>query len=550
MDGLIVDFHVNYDYYPNGKLKTVTDSGGSVTEYFWREDGQLDYIQRDNGTKRKMKYDAYARTIGIEEWDAAGKPIYVYRAGYNLNNWKNWSVDFPKIDASAMNSLATAQYNADNELATINGESVVHDDNGNMTYGPLLSANQMVTYGYDERDRLNSLQGVAYRYDDQNLRIEVTTEDDETTRYAYDPNTSLSRLMVKIDPDGTNHIYVYGIGLLHEYVRTTDSLPEPIKQIVYHYDNLGSTIALSDYDGSVTDHFRYSAYGQLISRKGNTQTPFQYMGIMGVQTDPNGLLYMRARYYNPFLGRFINADPSQFAGGMNWYAYAGGSPLSMVDPSGLAPGFGVLDGVQHVLSVAGAVSGPVAPFFDIANGFLSLARGNVTDAATNFVCAIPGFGDAIGAGKVMTAGASVGMVVTRTSVRYADEAVDMGRAAANKTAYRAIKPEFTQSTLENGFYRSGVAGRLGNDGIYANSSVRGAVKEFQYHNPGVTPTVFEVNYPAGSSLNVCPPTGNFYIESPLPFTQGANVLTAPSLRQPGTTNYLIRSGATPGRIVQ
>jgi len=122
--------------------------------------------------------------------------------------------------------------------------------------------------------------------------------------------------------------------------------------------------------------------------------------------------------------------------------------------------------------------------------------------------------------------------------------------AARMTAYRAIDPRYTQSTLENGFYRSGAAGRLGNDGIYANSSVKGAIAEFQYHNPGVSPSVFEVKYPAGSTLNVSPPAGNFYIESPLPFTHGANVLAAPSLRQSGTTNFLIRNGAIPGSIIQ
>ena len=60
----------------------------------------------------------------------------------------------------------------------------------------------------------------------------------------------------------------------------------------------------------------------------------QYNGYYGVQTDPNGLLYMRARYYSPTLRRFLNADPIGFAGGMNWYQYANGNPISYVDPSG------------------------------------------------------------------------------------------------------------------------------------------------------------------------------------------------------------------------
>jgi RHS repeat-associated protein len=54
-----------------------------------------------------------------------------------------------------------------------------------------------------------------------------------------------------------------------------------------------------------------------------------------VQTDANGLLYMRARFYNPYLCRFLNADPSGFSGGLNCYAFADGNPITMADPFGL-----------------------------------------------------------------------------------------------------------------------------------------------------------------------------------------------------------------------
>ena len=59
-------------------------------------------------------------------------------------------------------------------------------------------------------------------------------------------------------------------------------------------------------------------------------------GRYGVMTDPNGLLYMRARHYNPYLCRFISADPARFAGGLNFYCYADGNPISMMDPFGLS----------------------------------------------------------------------------------------------------------------------------------------------------------------------------------------------------------------------
>jgi hypothetical protein len=53
-------------------------------------------------------------------------------------------------------------------------------------------------------------------------------------------------------------------------------------------------------------------------------------------TDSNGLLYMRARYYNPYLCRFLNPDPTGFSGGINFYAFANGNPVSYLDPFGLS----------------------------------------------------------------------------------------------------------------------------------------------------------------------------------------------------------------------
>jgi RHS repeat-associated protein len=70
-------------------------------------------------------------------------------------------------------------------------------------------------------------------------------------------------------------------------------------------------------------------------RAGTNDTPFLLNGQYGVMTDANALLYMRARYYNPYLCRFLNADPSGFAAGLNFYAYANGNPVSLIDPFGL-----------------------------------------------------------------------------------------------------------------------------------------------------------------------------------------------------------------------
>ena len=101
------------------------------------------------------------------------------------------------------------------------------------------------------------------------------------------------------------------------------------------FDSRGSTIALTDINANITDWMEYSPYAMTTYRLGTNDTPFLYNGQFGVQTDISGLLYMRARYYNPYISRFLNADPSGFAGGLNFYAFCNDNPISMEDPFGL-----------------------------------------------------------------------------------------------------------------------------------------------------------------------------------------------------------------------
>ena len=118
------------------------------------------------------------------------------------------------------------------------------------------------------------------------------------------------------------------------------------------FDNRGSTIAITDMNGIVTDTFAYDTYGKCISRTGTSTVIFGYNGRDGVITDRNGLIYMRARYYSPEMRRFINADivAGEIANGitLNRYAYANGNPAMFIDPLGM---FGLLAGVLAVLTL-------------------------------------------------------------------------------------------------------------------------------------------------------------------------------------------------------
>ena len=73
----------------------------------------------------------------------------------------------------------------------------------------------------------------------------------------------------------------------------------------------------------------YSPYGELTQTSGTSQTTF---GFTGELTDGNGLVHLRARYYNPALGQFVSLDPLETR---NRFAYVNGNPINRKDPSGL-----------------------------------------------------------------------------------------------------------------------------------------------------------------------------------------------------------------------
>lgn len=219
-------------------------------------------------------------------------------------------------------------YNADNELASVDNELVSNDLNGNLTYGPLTNDN-FVNLAFDARNRLMNAGGVTNVYDAINDRI-GQTYGTNSVEYVVDPNWKLPRVLMSIKNNVTNY-YVYGMGLLYQVTETTNGE----KTLYYDYDYRGSTVALTDSSGQVVDRFQYSLYGTMTYRTGTNNTPFLFNGRYGVMSDPNGLLYLNARYYSPYLCRFINPDPTGFKGGLNWYAYANGNPVTMSDPSGM-----------------------------------------------------------------------------------------------------------------------------------------------------------------------------------------------------------------------
>ncbi len=102
----------------------------------------------------------------------------------------------------------------------------------------------------------------------------------------------------------------------------------------YAPDTLGSTALLLDSTGTVTDTFTYWPFGEVRSHTGTSTTPFTFIGTLGYYFSlAANWFYVRARFYQQTLGRWLTVDPV-------WpfqppYLYGANSPGVNVDPSGL-----------------------------------------------------------------------------------------------------------------------------------------------------------------------------------------------------------------------
>jgi len=205
----------------------------------------------------------------------------------------------------------------------------------------------------------------SYTYNGDGVRVSRTAGG-LTTNYVQDVASSLPLVL----EDGAD-TYVYGQGL----ISITDSSGVQTYRLT---DGLGSTTDLVDATGNLIVAYTYDPFGAVRTQTTPNDNEWLFTGEQ--RDEESGYDFLRARYYDPEVGRFLGRDAA--SQGPNAYGYAMNSPLSMVDPSGfwticaeINPDYGVVEGAPYCLLMAETtVAGWATLIWNVEQGWVTAAE--------------------------------------------------------------------------------------------------------------------------------------------------------------------------------
>jgi RHS repeat-associated protein len=378
---------VTYGYDNAGRRTSTIVTGQPAITYTYDDADRLTQIIQGAATV-SLTYDAGGRRKSLTlpsgittnySYNAASELTeLVYQSGFTTLGNLTYSYDslgrresqggtFAQVTLPAV--LSTATYNENNQLTAWSGVAHTYDANGN------LINDGTRTYTWNARNQLSSISGgvsASFQYDAFGRRTSKSIGGIGSS-YLYDGANVIQEFS-----GATPTASILSGGIDEIFVRT-----DVTGASLYLMDALGSPIALADSSGIQTT-YGYGPFGTTITGGAATTNSYQFTGR---ENDGTGLLYYRARYYNPVLQRFVSEDPIGFADGLNSYEYSRNNPVQFRDPLGLQSrgvgvngslglGFGVIGGatLTHVsngdLGLQVTV-GPVA----VAGGTASVTLG-------------------------------------------------------------------------------------------------------------------------------------------------------------------------------
>ena len=286
-------------------------------------------------------YDALNRLTGMCEGAGAPSQTYSYTANHNMFVATN---DNSTFAMSAFTPTSASAFDAVNNRLGIN--NAIYDSSGTGTQTGIGG----YTNAYDAENRITTSKltaSVGFSYDGLGQRIQkINCPGGENPCVAASANAVVTTFLY----DSSGNLAVESGAPL---AAGADGLAMCGTVTCYlSVDQVGSTRLVTDSTGAAVRRYDYLPYGQEIPVAGSgwRTTSMGYaigpdgfsIKYTGQYRDPEtGLDYFNARYYSPAQGRFVSPDPGNAGANLgdsatwNGYAYVGGNPVNVTDPSGL-----------------------------------------------------------------------------------------------------------------------------------------------------------------------------------------------------------------------
>ncbi|RKI77006.1 hypothetical protein D7V90_20000 [bacterium 1xD42-87] len=343
-----------YRYTAAGRIREIITKNDVKTSYIYDEDGNISRLTIGDGTEEGLLYDAFMlydlngnRTGKTgSRLDVGGKQAemtvsYRYDSMNRLTNEdRNGAGERYAYDLCG-NRLLKEQYSGSSVDAA---EGYRYNEGNELT--ERIKAGSLTVYSYDKNGSIISEEEEGrrseYRYDLLNRQIYVKTLDGKEQENSYDGDG----LRAGLTENGKKTTFLYHNG---EILTEFDGESAPIRRYLrgnglscvqtldnnayhaYHQDEQGSTAFITGQDNAVENFYQYDAFGNLLEKHEDVGNRILYTGQQYDQE--TGQYYLRARYYNPVVGRFLQEDTYR-GDGLNLYAYCANNPVVYYDPSG------------------------------------------------------------------------------------------------------------------------------------------------------------------------------------------------------------------------
>ena len=288
---------LNFDYAYDGNGNCVGKSGEAYqNEYTYDRMNRLVATVQD-GQEEKYAYDPVGNRLKKES--VQGTEIYHYNVKNQLTH--------------SSNGENTLRYRYDRQ-----GNLLEEQGMANRKQYSYDTANRQLSVALEEAGGATRKLFQSNRYDGEGLRYE-TEENGKVIRFLFDRGE-----LAQESQDEEDISYVRGYHPI--------SLSRSGKDRNYFVqDEMGSTLFLLDQDHEIRKTYRYDAFGNLLKETGDIPNRLTYTGQ--IYDDAAIQYYLRARFYNPAIGRFMQEDTYR-GDGLNLSAYCANNPVIYFDPSG------------------------------------------------------------------------------------------------------------------------------------------------------------------------------------------------------------------------